>query len=71
MSLEAFGDEGNVPANGKDTAIYQELAVIYGSFSEWWIKNKRYFSGPNDEQLALQIDRLMSKLCDELAAWEP
>lgn len=71
MSLSVWGDEGDVPVNGRDTAIYQELAPIYDKFAKWLVKYQKDFSGPEDEELAGKIDQMLCKLCDDLAAWEP
>ena len=71
MSLEVFGDEGNVPANGEDTAVYQELASIYDKYAKWLIKYGKHFTGPEEEKLAGEIDQMMCKLCDDLADWKP
>lgn len=71
MSLEAWGDEGNVPANGRDTAIYQELVDLRAKVQKWQQSNKDDFA--NDEQIA-KADRiigLMDELADELGDWKP
>jgi len=66
MSLGAWGDEGNVPANGKDTAIYQELCDLRVKVQKWQASNKNDFA--NDEQIAKadRIIELMDELSDEL-----
>ena len=71
MSLEAFGDEGNAPANGKDTAIYQDFGPIYDKFADWRIKYKKDFSGPEEVKLASDIYEAMGQLCERLEAWKP
>lgn len=66
MSLEAWGDEGNVPENGKDTAIWQELLALRVKVAAWQKSNKNDFA--NDEQTA-KADRIikqMDELLDEL-----
>lgn len=35
MNADVWGDEGNVPSNAKDTAMYQELAELYNKFLKW------------------------------------
>jgi len=35
MSREAWGDEGNVPEHGRDTAAYQELCEIRDRLHKW------------------------------------
>lgn len=67
MSLGVWGDEGNVPENGKDTAIYQELAALRVKFAKWQSDNKNDFA--NDEQTAKadRIVELMDELSDDLA----
>ena len=64
MSLEAWGDEGNVPANGRETAIY--LCALRVKVQKWQASNKNDFG--NDEQIAKadRIIELMDELADEL-----
>lgn len=62
MSLEAWGDEGNVPENGKDTAIYQELLALRVKVAVWQKSNRNDFA--NDDQLE-RSDRIIEKM-DEL-----
>ena len=71
MSLEAWGDEGDVPTNGKDTAIYQELAPIYSAYCKWLIKYGKEFAGPDEEKLAGEVDQKLCQLSDWLAEWKP
>lgn len=35
MSREAWGDEGNVPEHGRDTAAFQELSAIRDRLHKW------------------------------------
>lgn len=35
MSLEAWGDEGNVPQRAEDCAMYQEFVAILGKLQRW------------------------------------
>lgn len=35
MSLEAWGDEGNVPQSAEDTAVYQEWLAILERTRKW------------------------------------
>lgn len=35
MSGEAWGDEGNVPEHGRDTAAFQELCEIKDRLHKW------------------------------------
>ena len=35
MSLEAWGDEGDVPHHGRDTAAYQELSALRDRLHKW------------------------------------
>lgn len=67
MSLEAWGDEGNVPENGRDTAIYQELCALRVKVQKWQQSNKNDFA--NDEQIAKAdlIIELMDELSERLA----
>jgi hypothetical protein len=71
MSLGVWGDEGDVPANGTDTAIYQELFALRVKVAAWQLSNKSDFA--NDEQTAKadRIIELMDELCEELAEWKP
>lgn len=71
MSLGVWGDEGDVPANGKDTAIYQELCDLRVKIQKWQASNKSDFA--NDDQIAKsdRIIELMDELSDELGAWKP
>lgn len=45
MSREAWGDEGNVPENGRDTATYQELLSIRAKFGKS-VKHRDIFRVP-------------------------
>lgn len=67
MSLGAWGDEGNVPENGKDTAIYQELLALRVKVAAWQKSNTNDFA--NDEQSAKadQIIEQMDSLLDDLS----
>ena len=47
MSIEAWGDEGNVPIDGAATATYQEWLDVVSSAHTWWSKHKADF--PNEE----------------------
>lgn len=71
MSLEVFGDEGNAPANGLDTAIYQELRAIENRARSWRARNKGDFSNIDQEDKANQIIKLMDELAQELGEWTP
>lgn len=62
MSLGAWGDEGNVPENGKDTAIYQELLDLRVKVAKWQKSNMSDFG--NDDQIE-KSDRIIEKM-DEL-----
>lgn len=68
MSLGAWGDEGNVPENGKDTAVYQELLSLRVKVADWQRANTNDFA--NDEQTAKaeRIVDLMDELLEDLAA---
>lgn len=35
MSLEAWGDEGDVPQHGRDTAAFQELSALRNRLHKW------------------------------------
>jgi hypothetical protein len=63
MSLEAWGDEGSVPANGKDTAIYQQLCDLRRKLAVWQQRNKKDFE--NDAQVA-KADRIFEAIDDLL-----
>lgn len=71
MSLEAWGDEGDVPERGTDTAIFQELYAVYEKYGKWLKKFGKDFAGPEEEKLAGEIDQKLCKLCDDLADWKP
>lgn len=68
MSREAWGDEGNVPESGRDTAIYQELLGIRAKFGVWKTSNRNDFM--NNEQFAKaeQVSNLMDDLLIEMAS---
>ena len=71
MSREAWGDEGNLAENGRDTAIYQELCELRERVHKWRKSNANDFA--NDEQSA-KADRiigLMDELSDDLGNWKP
>lgn len=70
MSLGAWGDEGDMPANGRDTAVYQELVDLRVRAIKWRESNKNDFA--NDEQTAKAqaIIDAMDELSEELAEWK-
>jgi hypothetical protein len=68
MSLEAWGDEGNVSESGKDAAIYLELLDLRVRLAKWQKSNMNDFA--NDAQIE-RSDRIIEKvdaLLDQLAA---
>ena len=40
MSLEAWGDEGDVPSGFRDTQIYQELCALQSALYRFYERNK-------------------------------
>lgn len=68
MSLEAWGDEGNVPENGRDTAMYQDLIAVRTRFEKWMKDRKNDPLGsPEQEAFAERIDVAVNELLDLLA----
>jgi len=67
MSLEAWGDEGNVPTRWEDTAIKQEFEAIRSQLLKWSADNRKEF--PNDEvkELADQMIRTADIISDFLS----
>lgn len=47
MSLEAWGDEGDVPQHGRDTAAFQELSAIRNRLHKWTCD---FFKEINDDE---------------------
>ena len=66
MSLSVFGDEGDVPENNKDTAIYQELLALRKAVVTWRLSNKNDFDNHQTNK-ADNIVIAMDELLDELA----
>ena len=68
MSLEVFGDDGNPPEHGRDTAVYQELQVVRNKLDSWLARNKSDL--PNEElaDKAQQAVDLLHEISDELDA---
>jgi hypothetical protein len=59
MSIEAWGDEGNVSDNGKDAAIYLELLELRVRLARWQKLNMHDFA--NDDQIEAS-DRIIEKV---------
>lgn len=70
MSREAWGDEGNIPANGHDTAVYQELRELENRVRKWRASNKNDFANDDQSAKADKIIDLMDELAAELGEWE-
>lgn len=54
MSLEAWGDEGNVPQHGRDTAAFQELSVIRDRLHKWTCDYFRSELNPDEREKATE-----------------
>ena len=69
MSAEAWGDEGNIPVNGEDTAIFQELLTVRTHFINWKMRNASDM--PNDlfvtkvDLICDQVDEMLDELKDD------
>lgn len=50
MSLEAWGDEGNVPSRREETAMRQEFDAICFKWSEWRRRFKDEIDGDDLER---------------------
>jgi hypothetical protein len=68
MSLDAWGDEGDVPSNGQDTMIWQELIKIRDKYHAWTVEFKHEYAGPEMQQKASEtmdaIDELLELIED-------
>lgn len=65
MSLEAWGDEGDVPQHGREMAAFQELSTIRDRLHKWTCD---FFRELNDDEKAAaaealeRIDDVLEKL---------
>jgi hypothetical protein len=59
MSLEIFGDEGDVPECAEDTAMYQELLAVHGRLYQW---KTNFDSEIPNEEVRLQIDQCFEQV---------
>ena len=58
MSLEAWGDEGNVPQHGRDTAAFQELSAIRDRLHKWTCDFKGELEPGEFEKAAEALERI-------------
>ncbi len=66
MSLEAWGDDGNPPEHGRDTAIYQELQQVRYKLESWFAKNKGDMPNDDATEKAQRAIDLLHEVSDEL-----
>jgi hypothetical protein len=67
MSLEAWGDEGNVSESGKDTAIYQELLDLRVRLAKWQKSNLNDFANAAQIEKSDRIIEKVDELIDDLS----
>ena len=58
MSLEAWGDEGNVPQHGRDTAAFQELSTIRDRLHKWTCDFKSELNPDEQEKVAEALESI-------------
>lgn len=58
MSLEAWGDEGDVPQHGRDTAAFQELSVLRTRLHKWTCDFKSELNPDEFEKAAEALERI-------------
>lgn len=58
MSREAWGDEGNVPEHGRDTAAYQELSAIRGRLHKWTCDFKSELNPDEQEKSGMALEHI-------------
>jgi hypothetical protein len=58
MSLEAWGDEGDVPTHGRETAAYQELSVIRDRLHKWTCDFKSELNPDEFEKAGEAVERI-------------
>lgn len=62
MSLEAWGDEGNVAERWEDTAMRQEFDVIRARYNKWIMDFKHEAGSPELEKLIENAEDAFDKL---------
>ena len=58
MSLEAWGDEGNVPSHGRETAAFQELSAIRDRLHKWTCDFKSELNPDEQDKSAEALERI-------------
>jgi hypothetical protein len=70
MSLEAWGDEGNIPSRWEDTAMRQEWDAMRVKFRKWVQNFHQDFANDETTELVGTIEGLMDRLEDEQMSGE-
>ena len=66
MSKDAWGDEGNVPSHGRDTAVYQELVELRKKVQEYLHRNRNDFYNEEMRATIRAVIELMDQVAEEL-----
>lgn len=70
MSLEAFGDEGNIALRGEDTQMYHDLLIVIEKWSAWRRQWNKDLPGPDHEaqadKVSEELDEMQESLCGKL-----
>lgn len=67
MSLEVFGDEGDVPHRGEETAMYQELLAVRERWSRWLYSFRKELPGPDHETQAEIVSDALDEMIESLS----
>lgn len=62
MSLEAWGDEGDVPQHGRETAAYQELSKLRDRLHKWTCDFKTELNPDEMEKAAEALEHIDATL---------
>lgn len=73
MSLEAFGDEGNVPHRGEETQMYHDLLAVRERWSKWCREWRKELPGSDHELQADKVSDALDEMIESLegAAMKP
>lgn len=66
MSLEAWGDEGDIAERGEDTQMYHDLLVVMEKWSAWRRQWKDEIPGPDHEKLADAVSEALGEFQESL-----
>lgn len=67
MSLEVFGDEGNVPSTWEDTAMRQEFDRVVAAWAKWRRDFKHEVPGPDHEEAIQAVEDALDNLSDGMS----